>query len=463
MSERYDLVVVGMGSGGIVAVELATTLGLRTCAVERERVGGDCLWTGCVPSKALLASAKAAHVMRNAGGYGIGPVEPEIESRDVWRRIGAIQSRIAEADDNPERFRELGADVLFGSARLVSPTEVEVEGHGLVRTRFVLLCTGSRPAVPLLEGLTEAGFLTSETVWDLERAPASVIAVGGGPIAVELAQALQRLGTSTTLLHRGERILPRDEPELSRRLAERLRAEGVRLELLVEPERVTVENGAKVVHAGAQHWSAQEILLGVGRVPNADGLGLEDVGVEVGPRGVEVDGAYRTSVKTVYAIGDLAGRHLFTHSAGFEAARAVRNMFLPGRQKDDFTVPWCTFTDPELAHVGLTARQAEAEHGARKVRTWRLALDHNDRARTDSADEGLILVVTARDRIVGAHALAPAAGELIHELALAVHERLKLTELANVVHVYPTLAIGVQQLAAEASFERARRYRWLAR
>jgi pyruvate/2-oxoglutarate dehydrogenase complex dihydrolipoamide dehydrogenase (E3) component len=463
VSERYDLVVVGMGSGGIVAVELATTLGLRTCGVERERVGGDCLWTGCVPSKALLASAKAAHAMRAAGSYGIAPVEPAVDGGAVWSRIRAIQSRIAQADDNPERFRDLGAEMVFGSARLAGPTEVEVEGHGTLRTRYVLLCTGSRPAVPPLEGLSEAGFLTSETIWDLEQAPASVIAIGGGPICVELSQALQRLGTSITLLQRGNGILPRDEPELSRLLAERLRAEGVQLELGVAPERVTVEDGRKVVHAGGRSWAGEQILLGAGRVPNTDGLGLEEVGIEVGPGGVAVDDAYRTSAKTVYAIGDLAGRHLFTHSAAYEAARAVRNMFVPGRQKGDFTVPWCTFTDPELAHVGLTSDQAAAQYGERRVRTWRLGLDHNDRARADSVDEGLILIVTARDRIVGAHALAPSAGELIHELALAVHKRLKLTELAGVVHVYPTLAIGVQQLAAEASYERARRYRWLAR
>ncbi|MGH2761937.1 MAG: dihydrolipoyl dehydrogenase family protein [Thermoleophilaceae bacterium] len=463
MSDRYDLVVIGMGSGGIVAVEVATTLGLKTCAVERERVGGDCLWTGCVPSKALLASAKAAHAMRAAGSYGIAPVEPAVDGAAVWSRIGAVQTRIAEADDNPERFRALGAEVLFGSARLVGPNDVEVEGHGTLRTRYVLLCTGSRPAVPPVEGLADAGFQTSETLWDLERPPTSVVAIGGGPIAVELSQALQRLGTSTTLLQRGEGILPRDEPELSRLLVERLRAEGVRLELGVDAERVTVENGTKVVHAGERSWDGEEILLGAGRVPNSDGLGLDEVGIEVGPRGVAVDGAYRTSVKSVYAIGDVAGRHLFTHSAGYEAARAVRNMFVPGRQRGDFTVPWCTFTDPELAHVGLTSEQAAADHGKGKVRTWRLGLDHNDRARADSADDGVILIVTAKDRIVGAHALAPSAGELIHELALAVHKRLKLSDLASVVHVYPTLAIGVQQLAAEAAYERVRRYRWLVR
>jgi pyruvate/2-oxoglutarate dehydrogenase complex dihydrolipoamide dehydrogenase (E3) component len=463
VADRYDLVIVGMGSGGMVAAEFAASLDLKVAVVERDRVGGDCLWTGCVPSKALLASAKAAHAMRAAGSYGIASVQPAVDGAAVWSRIRAVQSRIAQADDNPERFRELGAELVFGGARLVSPTEVEVEGHGVLRTRYVLLCTGSRPAVPPLEGLTEAGFVTSETLWGLQQAPASVVAVGGGPIAVELSQALQRLGTSTTLLQRGEGILPRDEPELSRLLADRLRAEGVQLELGVEPERVTVEDGAKVVHARGRSWSGERILLGTGRVPNTDGLGLEEVGIEVGPRGVAVDGAYRTSAKTVYAIGDLAGRHLFTHSAGYEAARAVRNMFVPGRQKSDFTVPWCTFTDPELAHVGLTSGQAAAQHGERKVRTWRLGLDHNDRARADSADEGVILIVTAKDRIVGAHALAPSAGELIHELTLAVYKRLKLTELARVVHIYPTLAIGVQQLAAEASYERARRYRWLAR
>ncbi|HEV2785462.1 MAG TPA: FAD-dependent oxidoreductase, partial [Solirubrobacteraceae bacterium] len=210
-------------------------------------------------------------------------------------------------------------------------------------------------------------------------------------------------------------------------------------------------------------WSADEIFVGAGREPNIAGLGLEEAGVTVGPDGVEVDRALRTSVKSVYAAGDVAGRHHFTHSAGYEAARAVRNMFFPGSNKGAYGVPWCTFTDPELARAGLTEAQARAQHGARAVRVWRRDLAHSDRARTDSAADGELRIVTAKGRIVGAHVLAPGAGELIGELALAIDRRIKLTELATVIHVYPTIALAIQQLAAEASYEAARRLSWMVR
>lgn len=245
--ERYDLIIVGMGSGGMVAAEFASTLDIRVAVVERDRVGGDCLWTGCVPSKALLASAKVAHHMRTAGDYGIEPVEPVIDTAKVFERIRAVQAQIEETDDNAERFRDMGIDIRFGPARLAGPHEVAVNGSRL-EGRFILLATGSRPMVPPIDGLEEAGFLTSETVWDVARAPASLILIGGGPISIETAQAFNRLGTRVTVLQKGPGILPRDEPDLVGRLQARLRAEGVDLRLDVETERVTTEDGAKVLH-----------------------------------------------------------------------------------------------------------------------------------------------------------------------------------------------------------------------
>lgn len=463
-TERYDLVIVGLGSAGMVAAQFACTLGLRVAAIERGRVGGDCLWTGCVPSKALLASAKAAHTMRHADHYGLEAVEPRIDTAEVWARIRRIQEGLAATDDNAERFAQTGVQVIFGDARLAGPTTLEVDGVGEIHTRHVLLCTGSRPAVPDVDGLAAAGFLTSETLWELERAPESVLTIGGGPIAVELAQALTRLGVPTTVLQRGPRILPRDEPALVDLLSERLRSEGVGLEQDVAVERVTLGDGVKCIHgAGGRRWRAAEILVGTGRMPNVEGLGLEQLGIGVNRRGVEVDASYRTAVRSVYAVGDLAGRHRFTHSAGYEAVRAVRNMFYPGRQAKAFVVPWTTFTDPELAHVGLTAEQARAEHGEDSVAVWSQDLAHSDRARADGAEHGAIVVITAKGRVVGGHALAPAAGELIHELVLAVHRQIKFTDLASVVHVYPTLAIGIQQLAGQAAYDGAARYRWLVR
>ncbi|MDX6676936.1 MAG: hypothetical protein QOE31_988 [Solirubrobacteraceae bacterium] len=460
---RYDLIIVGMGSAGMVAAEFAPRLGIKVACVERGRVGGDCLWTGCVPSKALLASAKAAHTIRHADRYGLTAVAPQIDTARVWDRIHAIQRELAATDDDPERFRALGVDVLHGAARLTSPTTVRV-GDDEHEARYMLLATGSRPATPPIAGLAEAGHLTSERIFELERAPASLIMIGAGPISIELAQALVRLGVPVTVLQRGPGVLERDEPQLAQRLLATLRAEGVKLELGVSIDRVTVgDDGAKTVHAGERSWTAAEIFVGAGRAPNVEGLGLEEVGVRVGRRGIEVDERLRTSVRTIYAAGDVAGRHLFTHSAGYEAARAVRNMFLPGRSGGSYLVPWCTFTDPELAHAGLTEAQARSEHGSDDVRVWSQDLSHSDRARADSVAGGEIRIVTAKGRIVGAHALAPSAGELIGELALAIERKLKISDLASVVHVYPTIAVAIQQIAGEAAYASAQRYSWLVR
>lgn len=467
MAKRYDLVIVGMGSGGMVAAELAAGLGLRVAVVEQDRVGGDCLWTGCVPSKALLASAKAAHTLRHGADFGLPGAEPDIDTALVWKRLKAIQAEIAATDDSPERFEDLGVELVRGTAHLAGPREVLVDGgvHRL-RTRFVLLCTGSRPSTPPVEGLDRIGHLTSENLFELDRAPTSVVVVGGGPIAVEMSQALARLGVATTLLERSERLLGRDEPSLVARLTDVLRADGVEVCLQSEAQRVEVVNGDKVVHgtvAGeARIWHVDEVLVAAGRKSNVEGLGLDDLGARVGPKGVVVDDRMRTTVRGIYAVGDVAGRNLFTHSAGYEAARAVRDMFFPGKGTADAAVPWCTFTDPELAHAGMTTAEATEAHGERDVEVHEVDLAHSDRARAEGAT-GALVVVTHKGRLVGAHLLAPGAGEAIHELALAMHRGLALSDLAGMVHIYPTIATTIGRLAADEAFRGASKWRWLTR
>ena len=451
----------------MVAAEFAARLGLRVAVVERGRVGGDCLWTGCVPSKALLASGKVATLLRTADQWGLPAVHDlRVDTSLVWKRIRAVQEQIATTDDSPERYRRLGAELVFGPARLVGPHEVEV-GARVLRTRYILVCTGSRPLSPPVAGLAEAGFLTSENVFELDQAPASVVAVGGGPIAIELAQGLTRLGVKVTVLQRGPGILPRDEPELVSLLTERLREEGVELRLGVDVQRVEVADGRKVVHGmergRAARWEADELLVGVGRRPNVEGLGLEEVGVRVGKRGIEVDDRMRTSVPSVYAAGDVAGRYLFTHAAGHEAVRAVRDMFFPGRGKVSPLVPWCTFTDPELAHAGMTEAEAREAHGD-QVRVRRFDLSHSDRARAEGEPEGRILAVCGpKDRLLGAHILARNAGEMVHELALVVRDGGRLSDLSSLIHVYPTLSTSIAQLASEATYDRVLRLRWMTR
>jgi pyruvate/2-oxoglutarate dehydrogenase complex dihydrolipoamide dehydrogenase (E3) component len=465
VADRYDLVIVGMGSAGMVAAEFAATLDLKVAVAERGRVGGDCLWTGCVPSKALLAAGKVAHHMRTADDFGIEPVEPRVDRGSVWKHINAVQQEIASTDDNPQRFVDMGIDIVYGSAKLTGKNTVQV-GDRTLETRYVLLCTGSRPADPQIEGLHEAGFVTSESLFELEEVPASFVEIGGGPICVEMVQGFTRLGIPATLLQKGPRVLPRDEPALVDKLVDRLRTEGIELRFNVETEKVTVENGKKVVHGtenGKQAaWSADELLVAVGRVPNKEGLGLEELGIECTPRAIVVDNRGRTSVDTVYACGDVAGRYLFTHSAAYEGVRAVRDMFFPGKGKVVAAVPWCTFTDPELAHTGLTEAEARAKYGD-NIEVWHQDLEHNDRARADGAPEGAIMIITDKKKIVGAHILAPAAGEMIHEFALAIEEGVKLNELAQFMHVYPTYGTSIGQLAGDAAFEKAEKLRWLVK
>jgi pyruvate/2-oxoglutarate dehydrogenase complex dihydrolipoamide dehydrogenase (E3) component len=330
----------------------------------------------------------------------------------------------------------------------------------------VLLCTGSRPAVPPIDGLQDAGFVTSENLFELTDVPASFVNIGGGPIAVEMVQGFTRLGIPVTLLQKGPRILPRDEPALVDLLVDKLRKENIDLRFNVETEKVTVEGGKKIVHGTEDGkpatWAADELLVAVGRRPNVENLGLEELGIETTPKGVVVDNRGRTTVDTVYACGDIAGRYLFTHSASYEGVRAVRDMFFPGKGKVVASVPWCTFTDPELAHAGLTEAEAREQHKG-DVEVWHQDLIHNDRARADNASEGAVIVITHKKKIVGAHILAPAAGEMIHEFALAIEEGHTLSDLAQFMHVYPTVSTSVGQLAGEAAFEKAEKLRWLVR
>ncbi len=465
MADRYDLVIVGMGSGGMVAAEFAATLDLKVAVAERSRVGGDCLWTGCVPSKALLAAGKVAHHMRTADDFGIEPVEPKVDRGSVWKHIRSVQQQIASTDDNPQRYEDMGVEIVYGHAKLIDKHRVQV-GDRTLETRYVLLCTGSRPAVPPIEGLEEAGFVTSESLFELEDPPASFVNIGGGPIAVEMVQGFTRLGIPATLLQKGPRILPKDEPALVDKLVDRLRTEGVDLRFNVATEKVTVENGKKIVRGTEDGkpatWSADELLVAVGRVPNKDGLGIEDLGIECTRKGVVVDNRGRTNVDTIYACGDLAGRYLFAHSAAYEGVRAVRDMFFPGKGKVVAAVPWCTFTDPELAHTGLTEAEAREQHGD-NIEVWHQELEHNDRARADGASEGAIMIITDKKKIVGAHILAPAAGEMIHEFALAIEEGVKLSELSQFMHVYPTYGTSVGQVAGDAAFEKAEKLRWLVK
>lgn len=469
MSEQYDLVIVGMGSGGTLAAEFAAgELGLKVAAVERGPLGGDCLWTGCVPSKTLIASARVAHTVRTADRFGVAGSEPEVDLAAVWARIKSVQAEIAESDDNPERFREMGVELITGTATITgyrSVTVATADGTVELDTRYILICTGSRPSIPSIAGLDEVGYLTNETLFTLDRPPRSLVMVGGGPIATEMAQALVRLGVSTTVIEMAHRLVPRDEPELADRLGQILRDEGVDLHLATTASAVRQgSDGIVVETSDGGQFTAEALMVATGRLANVDGLGLDKLGIPITAEGADVDHHNRTNVASIYVVGDAAAdRPPFTHAAAHDAVLAVRNMFFPGTGTPARLVPWCTFTQPELAHVGLTAAQARDRHGLRGVRVFRHEFTDNDRARADGTTEGLILVVAAKDRIVGAHVLAPHAGELVHELALAIRFGIGVDELADLVHIYPTLSTGIGRIGADRAFDTGRRFRALAR
>ena len=459
MSYDVDLAIIGGGSAGLLAAEIAPKMGVKAVLIERSRLGGDCLWTGCVPSKALLASAKAADVIRHADRYGLPATDIDIDTAAVWQRLRALRDAIAESDDNPEKYRGLGVDVVFGDASFVDEHTIAV-GERRLTARFILVCTGSRPAAPPIPGLEEIGYLTSETVFELERAPASLVIVGAGPIGVEIAQAMARLGVTTTCaLEQAPEILGREEPLMFEDLCRVLEHDGVDLYMNVELERAELGEGGKVlsgkVGGEARRWAAEEVFIAAGRKANIESLQLEQAGVETGPRGIAIDSKMRTNVKSVYAAGDCAGRFLFTHSAGSEAATALRNMFYPGSSSATDVIPWATFTDPELAHVGLTSAEAREQLGADRVRVFEHSFADSDRARTDSATVGKAVVITDSSyRILGAHILAPAASEMIGQFTMAIGRGARLTpEFRDLVQVYPTFSSAFARLASEAAFE----------
>lgn len=457
-TSEFDLVVLGGGTAGLVTAAGAASLGARTALLEKDRLGGECLWTGCVPSKAMLASARAAHVIEGASRYGLSVRDPEVDVTGVLASVREVRSRIQEHDD-PERFREMGVHVQEdAAARFVSPHEVEAGGRRY-RGRKLVIATGSRPAVPPVDGLREAGFITHESAFDRDELPASSIVLGGGAIGVEFAQAYARLGVDVTLVEMEPRILPREDPELTGLLRERLEEEGVRILAGHRATSVSVEGDerrlvAEPVEDAASEDSvelrAEEIFVAAGRRPSVEELGLEAVGIETGPEGVVVDDRLRTSLPHVFAAGDVVGGHLFTHVADHEARTVIRNALFPFPTPIDYEViPWCIYSDPELARVGLTEDEARDRHGS-GVQVHTYDVGDLDRAVADRRGFGHVkLVADRRGRVLGCHLLAPRAGTVIVEAALAMREGAGLGDLAELVHPYPTLSEGIRRTANE--------------
>jgi pyruvate/2-oxoglutarate dehydrogenase complex dihydrolipoamide dehydrogenase (E3) component len=451
--KEYDLVIVGAGSGGLSAAAFAVQLGARVALVEKNRIGGDCTWSGCVPSKTLLKTAKVAHEMRTAGRYGLLPAQPLVDLKAVMAHVRDVIGEIAK-EESPEVLRANGIQVVLGAARFVDPHTL-VAGDTTLAARRFLITTGAHPFIPPIRGLDRVGYRTYESIWSLEKLPDHLLVAGAGPIGCEMAQAFRRLGAEVTLLASRDRLLPRDDPQASRVLGEVFDAEGIRVRYNARAERAWQDENGIHVGAAGDELVGDALLITSGRRPTVAGLDLEKAGVLYGEQGIQVDEALRTSQRHIYAAGDCTGGLQFTHYAGWQATMAVRNALLPGASKGvTDQVPWTTFTDPEVAHIGLTETQAREKFGD-AVMTCDWPMARVDRARTDGDTAGFIKLVHKKDgSLLGATIVASRAGEMIHEWIVALHEDIKVGDLASAIHVYPSYSVAGQQAAAAIRIDR---------
>ncbi|MDY7052810.1 NAD(P)/FAD-dependent oxidoreductase [Limnospira fusiformis] len=438
MAVDYDIIVIGGGSGGLVVASAAAQLKAKVALVERDRLGGDCLWFGCVPSKSLIHASRRAYQVKNAAKFGIHTTSPTINFAEAIAHVQQVIKNI-EPHDSPQRFQGLGVEVIFGDGQFIDAKTFAVNGKKLTARAFVI-ATGSRAAIPNIPGLTEAGFLTNEQVFSLEKCPKSLAIIGAGPIGCELGQAVSRLGSEVTIISSRDHILPKEEPEAARVVEQQFQAEGIRILPKSRAETVEIAQGKKLIKAGNNTVIVDEILVASGRSPNVESLNLEAAGVAVEPGGIKVNEKLQTTNSRIYACGDVIGGYQFTHVAGYEAVVVLTNaLFFPVSKVNYRVIPWATFTDPELARVGLTEAQAKAAYGD-DVYILKQQFSDVDRAQAEGETGGFgKIIVRGNGDILGAHIVGPVAGELIHEVVLAMANNLKVSALTG-IHVYPTLS-----------------------
>ena len=468
----YNVVVIGAGTAGLVTAAGTAGLGGRVALVERDLMGGDCLNFGCVPSKALISSARLIQQIRDAEKWGLDRQSPQFAFEKVLERMRGRRAKIAP-NDSQERFESLGVDVFRGEARFVSPHEIEVNISHLrqssppmrggraapgesqkLRARNFVIATGSRAVIPKIEGIDDVPYFTNETIFDeLKAKPESMIVLGGGPIGCELAQTFRRLGVKVTIVQRGDQLLPREDRDVVEFLERCLINEGVRIIKNADAHSVATSGAGKVAlqlldrqsgRVAERTFFADALLVAIGRTPNFRSLDLKSVGVDVSEREVRVNDYLQTSQRHIYAIGDVIGPFLFTHMADAQARVVVRNIVAPFqflRQKMDYSVvPWCTYVDPEVAHVGLGEKEAKQKNIDYDL--FVVPLEAVDRAVVESEDAGFAKILTAKgsDKILGATIVAPHAGDLLHEFVLAMKADIRLGTIASTIHAYPTFA-----------------------
>jgi len=457
----YDLIAIGAGAGGFVSSKLAAGLGKKVAMIEKAKLGGECTNRGCVPSKALIKAAAVAYQVKHLQDYGLVTTgDMHLSTTNVMRYVRGAVKKVY--DSHPAAaFEKLGIDVLFGEPKFVDSCRIRL-GEKVISSDKFMIATGSSAFIPPIEGLASVPYLSNENLFDLETLPASMIILGAGPIGMEMASALNHLGVAVTVVEMAERIMIREDEELTRLLADHLVSEGI--SILTGTKAVHVsrkDSGITVTVEDAQKHrrdlQAASILVAVGRKPNVEGMDLEQAGIQYSPKGIRTDEFLRTTAPNILACGDVVGPYQFSHMTEYQAVTAIRNAFLPFRKKVNYdTVAWCTFTDPEFAHAGLTEQEARERHGD-AVSVYRYDYKNTDRGRTDRAEFGRAkFICDSRGRLIGAHILGERAGELIHEAQLLRHLNLSFTKIAPMIHIYPTFTDVVRQPAKLLYVDRLR-------
>lgn len=445
-----NIVVIGAGSGGLVTSYIAAAVKAKVTLIEKHKMGGDCLNTGCIPSKALIRSSRLLAQMRRSADFGIKKADAEFDFVDVMNRVQAIIKSI-EPHDSVQRYTDLGVEVVDGEARIISPWEVQVQTAGqsrVITTRSIVIAAGARPVVPPIPGIEDIAYLTSDTVWNLRALPKRLVVLGGGPIGCELAQSFARLGSEVTQVEMLPRLLIREDDDVSEAVMAKFRLEGVNVLVGHTAKGFIIENGEKILlteHDGQElRIPFDQVLLAIGRVANIQGYGLEQLGVEISnSRTIEINEFQQTNYPNIFACGDVSGPFQFTHAAAHQAWYAAVNALFGGfiKFRTDYSViPWATFTDPEVARVGLNEQDAKTQGIAYEVSTYRIA--DLDRAIADGVAQGFVKVLTVpgRDRILGVTIVGEQAGDLIAEFVLAMKHNIGLNKLLGTIHIYPTLS-----------------------
>ena len=460
MKYDFDIVVIGGGAGGLFAASVANALGARTCLVEKRKLGGDCTWFGCMPSKAILKSASVANLLKSHSKFGL-----EIQGNfhlDTNKALEYVKGVVQEISTHhpAEVFEKRGIKVIFGPSQFIDKNTIDLNGKRITSKRFII-CTGSHPMIPPIDGLNNLGYLTNEDVFGLGKLPQSLIVLGGGPIGVELAQALNRLGVKIYIVEMMDRILFREDKEVSQILENRLREEGI--QILTGKKAVKFDKQGGLVQVtlegkgkGQERISAENVLVAVGRAPNLEGLSLEKAGVEFTKQGIKVNPYLQTTNKDIFACGDVIGSYMFSHVAAYQAQVCVRNALFrrPAWQKVNYqNIAWATFTEPELSHLGQTEEEAREKY--KDIKVYKTEYVSSDRAITDSEKEGIVKIITdKKGNILGAHIVGAQASEIIQGFLIAKSLRIPLSKLSGPLFIYPTLSELVKKTAAKPLVEK---------